>query len=258
MASEQNHGKRLKLSPLHRIHTAEYDMDRQMQLIAERYHAEEALLAAIANGEENAAFAAFRSYSDLMADPEQEARPTSSNPIRDFKNSVLVMNTLFRKAIERNYVHPIYIHESSSYFGAVIEQANAEKDLYQIIREMVHVYCELVKECSVASYSTVVRNAILYIDLHLSSPISTRDLASEQFLSPNYLSTRFKQEVGSSISDYILSRRMKRACRLLTTTQASIQEIAAQCGMDDASYFSRQFKRAIGIAPLQFRKNSRS
>ena len=237
--------------------SSDYDFNRQMQLIADRYAAEERLLSAIAAGDEDGTIAAYMAYGELMRDPQQENAHTSSDPLRDFKNSVLITNTLFRKAIEGNYVHPIYIHESSSFFGTAIEQAKTINELYVLIEDMVHVYCQLVKQCSLAAYTPVVRKALLYIDMNLASPISTKEIAQDQFLSPNYLSTRFKQEVGISISDYLLERRVKLACQLLSTTSFTIQEVAAKTGMGDASYFSKQFKRVMGLSPLRYKKDSR-
>lgn len=237
--------------------SAEFDFNRQMQLIAARYAAEERLLSAVAGGDEEAVFSAYRAYGELMQQPEQENADTSEDPLRDFKNSVLITNTLFRKAIEGSSVHPIYIHESSSYFGRAIEAAESMEDLYVLIMDMVYVYCHLVKECSLAAYTPAVRKALLYIDMNLASPISTRDIAQDQFLTPNYLSSRFKQEVGVSISDYLLNRRVRLACQLLSTTQLSVQEIAAKTGMGDASYFSKQFKRLMDLPPLKYRKLSR-
>ena len=60
--------------------------------------------------------------------------------------------------------------------------------------------------------------------------------------------------MGVSISDYLLKRRIGLACQLLRSTQLSIQEVATRTGMEDASYFSKQFKRIMGIAPLKYRK----
>ncbi len=235
---------------------SDFDFTRQMQLIADRYAAENNLLDAIASGDEERTFAAYMAYGELMQDPQQENAQTSADPLRDFKNSVLITNTLFRKAIEAGSVHPIYLHAASSYFGTAIEAAPTLEALYQLIKDMVHVYCELVRECSMAAYSPAVRKALLYIDMNLASPISTRDIAKAQFLSANYLSTRFTQEVGVSISDYLLDRRVRLACQLLSTTHMSIQDIACRTGIGDASYFSRQFKRITGKSPLQYRKEA--
>ena len=64
--------------------------------------------------------------------------------------------------------------------------------------------------------------------------------------------------MGVSISDYLLERRVRLACQLLSTTQLMIQEIAVKTGMGDASYFSKQFKRLMDQPPLKYRKLSRA
>ena len=233
-----------------------YDMNREMQLIDARYRAENSLLDAIASGDETCAFHAIMDYGALMQSPTQKAVPTSSDGIRDFKNSVHTMNTLFRKAIEGNHVHPIYIHESSSDFGIRIEQANTMEALAMLVVEMLRRYCYLARKYSVAVYSEPIRRAMLYIDLNLANPISTKEIAADQFLSPNYLSTRFHEETGKTISDFILEKRVKMACKLLRTTKRLVQEVAASVGIGDASYFSKQFKKVMGVSPLLYQKNA--
>ena len=230
-----------------------WDRDQTQQRIAQRYEAENRLLSAIAEGDEAAAGRAFYAYGELMASPSQQAAPTSADPVRDFKNSVLVMNTLFRKAIEGSQVHPIYIHETSSELGARIEAAADQEELIELIQEMLTAYCGLVREYSLAAYSPPVRKAIIFMDLNLSSPISTREIAADQFITPNFLSSRFKQETGKNLTEYLLERRITYAKRLLRTTALSVQTVAVNVGIDDGSYFSKQFKRMTGQTPLQYR-----
>ena len=91
-------------------------------------------------------------------------------------------------------------------------------DLAMLIVEMIRRYCYLVRTYSVAVYSEPIRKAMLYIDLNLANPISTKEIAADQFLSPNYLSSRFHEETGKTISDFILEKRIKhipvsRNCR---------------------------------------------
>lgn len=232
-----------------------YDMNREMQLIDARYRAENKLLDAIAEGNIQLAFQALADYGTLMRSPSQKGIPTSSDAVRDFKNSVHTMNTLFRKAIERNHLHPIYIHESSSDFGIRIEKADSLEQLAMLIPHMIQRYCYLVRKYSVAVYSEPIRKAMLYIDLNLANPISTKEIAADQFLSPNYLSARFHEETGKTVSDFILEKRIKMACKLLASSKGSVQEVAAAVGIGDASYFSKQFRKIMGKSPLQYRKN---
>lgn len=231
-----------------------YDMNQEMQLIDQRYRAENALLDRIAQGDEAGAFDAIIAYGHLMQSPLQKEKPTSTDGMRDYQNSIQTMNTLFRKALERNMVHPIYIHESSSDFGRRIESAQTMEMLNSLIPEMIHRYCYLANKYSFAAYSEPIRKAMLYIDLNLASPISTRDVAADQFLSPNYLSARFHEETGKTISDFILEKRIKMSCKLLESTRMSIQDVASSVGIEDASYFTKQFKKSKGLSPMQFRK----
>lgn len=233
-----------------------YDMNREMQLIDARYRAEGKLLDAIAEGNDQQAFQALMDYGTLMRSPSQKAFPTSSDAVRDFKNSVITMNTLFRKAVERNHVHPIYIHESSTDFGIRIEEADTMEQLALLIPKMIQRYCYLVRKYSVALYSEPIRKAVLYIDLNLANPISTREIAADQFLSPNYLSARFHAETGKTVSDFILEKRIKMACKLLRTSKRSVQEVATAVGIGDASYFSKQFRKIMGVSPLRYQKEA--
>ena len=230
-----------------------FDFNREMHLIDDRYQAENALLHAVAAGDTGAAMDALYRYGDLMRSPLQKVYPTSRDPLRDFKNSVLTMNTLFRKAIEGSQVHPIYIHETSSRFGYRIEEADSLEELVNLISEMTDVYCTLVRTCSLAGYSGLIREAILYIRLNLCGDLSTKDIAAHLNVTPNHLSGRFHTEVGMTISDHIRTQRMEIAAELLRTTNLSVQEIAGTVGIDDAGYFSRQFRRSYGIPPMQYR-----
>ena len=230
-----------------------FDFNREMHLIDDRYQAENALLHAVAAGDTGATMDALYKYGDLMRSPLQKVYPTSRDPLRDFKNSVLTMNTLFRKAIEGSQVHPIYIHDTSSRFGYRIEEADSMEELVNMITEMVDAYCTLVRTCSLAGYSGLIREAILYIRLNLCGDLSTKDIAAHLNVTPNHLSGRFHTEVGMTISDHIRTQRMEMAADLLRTTNLSVQEIAGTVGIDDAGYFSRQFRRSYGIPPMQYR-----
>jgi len=97
---------------------------------------------------------------------------------------------------------------------------------------------------------------MLYIDLNLANPISTREIAADQFLSPNYLSARFHEETGKTVSDFILEKRIKMACKLLRTSKRSVQEVATAVGIGDASYFSKQFRKIMGVSPLRYQKEA--
>jgi len=63
----------------------------------------------------------------------------------------------------------------------------------------------------------------------------------------------FRQETGSSITDYLTARRIKQACRLLQTTSLPVDRVGIEVGLPNMSYFIQLFKKVTGVTPLKFR-----
>lgn len=93
----------------------------------------------------------------------------------------------------------------------------------------------------------------VYIDEHLSEKI-TLSLLSEQFnMNPDYISSYFKKKNGMNFSDYLNSRRIAEAKRLLHTTDLSIGLISEQVGFSDYRYFNKVFRNYLHVTPSQYR-----
>ena len=99
-----------------------------------------------------------------------------------------------------------------------------------------------------------IREALLYIDSHVAEPITMELLAERSHFSPYYFHRLFTAVVGKPLAAYIRDRRIYAACRQLTGTQKSIQEIALDCGFQSAQAFSRAFKNLIGMPPKEYRR----
>ena len=93
-----------------------------------------------------------------------------------------------------------------------------------------------------------------YIDAHLHQDIRLADLAALVNFSEAYISILFKRFTGIPIHQYIIKQRIKRATRLLKSSQLSITEIALECGFYSHSHFTRLFKRTVGVNPSQVRQ----
>ena len=93
-----------------------------------------------------------------------------------------------------------------------------------------------------------------YIDEHLAEKISRPDIAEYVALNENYLSRLFHKEIGCSISDYILRKRVNMAKKLLISTKLSVSAIGERVGYDTTTYFIRLFKREVGKTPKEYRK----
>ena len=93
-----------------------------------------------------------------------------------------------------------------------------------------------------------------YLDSHYQEKISLDRLAELFYINKFYLTRIFKEQFGVSINAYLLQVRITKAKQNLRFTDKTIEEIAAECGMNDANYFTRMFKKVEGVTPGQFRK----
>ena len=102
-------------------------------------------------------------------------------------------------------------------------------------------------------FSKPVVMCLDYIYEHLNHPIRVEELAGEVGLSPSYLSTIFKKEMGVSISEYIMGRRIKAACNMLQFSGYSYAEIADELAFSSQSHFTKVFREHTGYTPKAYR-----
>lgn len=93
-----------------------------------------------------------------------------------------------------------------------------------------------------------------YINDNFSSNVSIQSIAKEFNVNANYVSQLFKKEVGTTFTEYVSKLRIEYACKLIASTDMSINEIAEKAGYDDYFYFSRIFKRLMGKSASNYRK----
>ena len=93
-----------------------------------------------------------------------------------------------------------------------------------------------------------------YLDEHHTEKITLDDLAEKFFINKFYLSKIFKETYGTTVNNYLISKRITRAKQLLRFTDMTVDEVGAAVGMGDANYFSRMFRKVEGISPREYRK----
>lgn len=96
-------------------------------------------------------------------------------------------------------------------------------------------------------------NVSQYLEEHFKEDPSLIALSEEFFVSPTYLSKRFKEKTGINISEYIEKLKIEHAKTMLLVSNISVTEIAAEVGYMDSNYFSRVFKKTMGMTPRDFR-----
>lgn len=136
-----------------------------------------------------------------------------------------------------------------------------EMDYYVDVDEMIYRSHEVIRICLEKLFAQrknrsqrPIRMAREYIQQHYASQVTLEEVAEAIGLSPAYLSTMFKKEMGISFSDCLISCRMDAARMLLKESDLSILEVAEQVGYMDAKYFSKVFNKIVGLKPSVYRK----
>lgn len=101
------------------------------------------------------------------------------------------------------------------------------------------------------SYVLIVKR---YLDKHFNQAIVLDDLASLARVSRSHLCHQFRQHFDTSISHYVIRKRMATAQRLLFDVDIKLSTIANQVGYADIYQFSKQFKKTFSVSPSQYRK----
>jgi len=99
----------------------------------------------------------------------------------------------------------------------------------------------------------IVRAAMDIIQERYAEDLTLTSIAETLFVSPNYLSSLFKTETGSTFTHHLTKARMNRAKQLLRETNQKIYQICEQVGYADQAHFSRMFKALEGMSPFDYR-----
>lgn len=219
-----------------------------IQILEQRYEVEQQLMQSVAGGHLHKAELALSQLSSR----QMESR--TGNPVHDCKNYAIILNTLLRKSAETAAVHPIQIHAISSQYARKIELITSQASFISLAKEMVRKYCLMIKNHSLKGYSMLIRKVITDINYDLSADLSLKTLAKLLNVNSSYLSTLFKKETGSTLTEYVNRKRIEHAILLLNSTDMQIQTIALYCGIPDVNYFTKTFKKIVGKTPKEYRE----
>ena len=100
----------------------------------------------------------------------------------------------------------------------------------------------------------LIRQTIHILETEYDQDITLSGLAERLYLNPNYLSTLFKNETGTTFTQALLRIRMEKAKELLRTTKLKIYEVGIRVGYADSTHFSRVFKNHENMSPYEYRE----
>jgi two-component system response regulator YesN len=115
--------------------------------------------------------------------------------------------------------------------------------------------CEEIKNVRDTKLSSIISNAMDYIHNNYCKDITLENVSKEVNVSPNYFSKLFKDETGSNFIDYLTMLRIEKAKIMLSDSKYYNKEICYQIGYSDPNYFSRIFKKIVGVTPTEFKSS---
>lgn len=125
----------------------------------------------------------------------------------------------------------------------------------KILSTFIYLCCQL-REIANGSGNAHVRLIKQYINDHLCERITLEELSSSIHLVEQYICAIFKKHTGMTVFEYINSERLDLAKRLIAANELTLIKISEMCGFSDYNYFSRVFKRVVGVTPVNYRRNS--
>lgn len=161
-------------------------------------------------------------------------------------------NLLHLDHVQQNFLLALLERlNEESYGGHLGSDVYAETLLIQLLLEINRLIGQTPVSGAEQLKNDLIGQVILYIGDHFVEPLTLEDLAARFYISKSRLSHKFQQQVGTSIYQYILFRRLTQARELLR--QGNVPgEVYQRCGFRDYSNFYRAFRHEYGVAPQEF------
>jgi two-component system response regulator YesN len=129
------------------------------------------------------------------------------------------------------------------------------QDIKSLTFEELHFLLQEQFQKRSENNSYQIEKILTYMQEHYAEDIGVKDIASLVEISPNYLSSKFKQETGKRFLEYLTELRINRSKLLLQNSNMYIHMIAKEVGFNDVKHFSHIFEQAVGCSPSKFRES---
>lgn len=142
-------------------------------------------------------------------------------------------------------------------FISEFDNAVALPDLYDLVHGMAHNYAAKMKYVlKEKQHSPRLVKMMAYIEEHLTEKIELAEIAEHVNVSRTYASAIFKEEMGITISEFIMHERMLEAKRMLRDTDLTVAAISDRLAFCSQSYFTKNFTEREGMTPVEYRRSS--
>ena len=225
-----------------------YDINQRNRIGV--YQSEQALLDVVRRGDINYHQVLNRSSSLSPGVPVH-----GRDPLRQMKTSIVVFTTLVTRAAMEGGLSPELAYPLGDSYIQTAEDCRDSGELNSLAHAMYHDFIYRVHQLRANPHcSHAIQKCCDYIELSLDRKIHAKDLAALVGYTEYYLTEKFKNETGLSVSDYVRNAKINRAKMLLQSTDLSVSEIAERVAFNSATYLIRVFKELEGCTPAAYRE----
>ncbi len=225
------------------------DENIPLQNVHNTFELEQTIMTIVRKGDT----AALREW--FQAAPAVRGGIIAADQLRQLKNTVIVSATLASRAAIRGGMDVEDAFSLSDAYIQKCELLNSPDQIMNLQYHMILEYTQKVERLRLGKHpGKLAIDVANYIQHHLSEPIAAEDIAKELYLSRPYLSRRFIEETGESLTDFILKEKTEEAKRLLRYSDKSLTAISNYLGFSSQSHFSRVFKKYAGRTPGEYRE----
>ena len=137
-----------------------------------------------------------------------------------------------------------------------IQKMRSVDDIALWLSRVMTRFSDLVFNLSDVKHADVMMKALRHINARFTEPITLDEVASAVSLSPTYFSKIWNEEMKCRFTAYLNKLRIERGKVLLRSSEISLIEIAGKLGYDDQSYFTKVFKKLVGLSPGRYRESA--
>ncbi len=174
--------------------------------------------------------------------------------IRQIKNITIIFTALCTRAAIRGGLSPEVAYTLSDKYIIGIESCSTLSEVAETNDAMQEDFVNRVHKCKLEQHSVPIQNCCNYIQLHLSDKNSIPDLARQTGYSENYLSRKFRKEMGITLTEYVTRQRIESAKEMLISDSEEIQDICTRLGFGSQSYFGEVFRKFTKMSPSEYRE----
>lgn len=207
---------------------------------------ENRLFEAISGGEADAARACAERFFNWMNENYRDN-------MMDVRLKVIEFVLWAERIAYKNGGMTYHFTERTDYMPTVMRMKSME-ELQRWFVEKMTVAGRNVATKREEKSNSIIEKAKDYIKLHYKKDMSLDDVSREVNISPYYFSKIFKEETGENFVEYVTNIRMAKARELLRETDYSMKEICTMVGYSDPNYFSRSFKKKVGVTPTEYKE----